>query len=98
VNFGPPPDASRPVGEVVDTALRLWGTGSWIRDPGSHPAEASRLSLDSALALELLDWRSRVPLDEAVSWTIDWWRAARDGRNLRELATAQVAAYEGRCA
>jgi CDP-glucose 4,6-dehydratase len=96
VNFGPHPDASRPVGEVVDTALRLWGRGSWIRDPGSHPAEASRLSLDSALALELLDWRPRVPLDEAVSWTIDWWRAARDGRNLRELATAQVAAYEGR--
>jgi CDP-glucose 4,6-dehydratase len=98
VNFGPDPGHCQPVGEVVDTVLRLWGAGSWVSDPGSHPPEASRLSLDSDLALELLDWRSRLRLDEAVTWTIDWWRAARDGNNLRELATAQVAAYEARCA
>jgi CDP-glucose 4,6-dehydratase len=98
VNFGPHPDDCRPVGEVVDTVLRLWGMGSWVCDAGSHPPETSRLTLDSALAGELLDWRPRLRLDEAVTWTIDWWRAARDGSNLRELATAQVAEYEARSA
>jgi CDP-glucose 4,6-dehydratase len=98
VNFGPRPEDCRPVGEVVEAALRLWGAGSWAGDPGSHPPEASRLTLDSQLAWEALGWRSRLALDEAVGWTIDWWRAARDRNNLRELATGQLAAYEDRLA
>ncbi|MDQ3979446.1 MAG: CDP-glucose 4,6-dehydratase [Actinomycetota bacterium] len=94
VNFGPEPDCSRPVREVVDAVFKFAGTGTWqLAEAASFP-EASSLHLDVSLAREALGWAPRLSLDVALAWTVEWWRARDQGADLRELASAQIAAYE----
>lgn len=98
LNFGPGIGDERSVEEVLKSLFSLWGSGSWQTQPGFHPHEASVLRLDATKAAETLGWVPRVPLEEALAWTVDWWRAAEDGRDVREIALAQLKAYEERVA
>jgi CDP-glucose 4,6-dehydratase len=79
---------------VVDTVARLWGreTG-WTRQPGDHPHEAGQLRLDSAKARTRLSWAPRLGLDQALAWTVEWYRRCAAGEPARALIDAQIAAY-----
>jgi CDP-glucose 4,6-dehydratase len=95
-NFGPPADHERPVAFVADEAARAWGDGaSWENDPGRHPAERSSLRLDSAKAASSLRWRARIPLAQAVEWTVRWQRALEGGAAARDLLRADIERFEG---
>ncbi len=96
VNFGPDPEGSETVAGVLDRIYSQWGSGGWKIDHGADVAEAKFLRLDSSLAREVLGWQPRLSLDEALEWTMEWWRSAIDGRDLLGLATDQINAYEGR--
>jgi len=74
-NFGPAPDDHLSVKELVETAIRSWGEGSWIdqSDPG-QPHEAGLLKLSIQKALAELDWRPRLNAATAIDWTIRWYR------------------------
>jgi CDP-glucose 4,6-dehydratase len=95
VNFGPDDSASESVARVVERALRLWGSGTWDRDQESRDPEATILRLDAQLAWSALGWRPRYSLDQALELTVAWWRAERDGEDLRKLALSQIEAYGG---
>lgn len=74
-NFGPSPDAARPVQALVETALARWGAGPWRRvqdDLVEH--EAAYLALDSEKAARLLHWRGAWDFEQSVSATVDWYR------------------------
>ena len=91
VNFGPDPDSFRTVAGVVDAFSACFaGRPGWVRDPLVHPAEAAALRLSSALALRSLGWRSRLPIDAALSWTADWYRAMRAGQDMRHYSLQQI--------
>ena len=93
-NFGPDKTDSRPVAEVVDRVVKLWGDGlRWEADPGSHPHEAILLRLDSAKARKHLAWQPRLPLDEALAWTVDWYKAFLGRQDVRRVSLAQIARY-----
>lgn len=95
-NFGPPSDHERPVAFVADEAVRAWGEGaSWTDDHGSHPPERSSLRLDSAKAASRLRWRVRIPLAQAVEWTVRWQRALLGGAPARDLVRADIERFEG---
>lgn len=97
VNFGPATSDSLPVADLVDRVLTLWGSGVWELITEPQPPEATVLRLDSSLALSSLQWRPRIDLDTALNWTVDWWRAAAEGRDLRKLALTQIESYEELC-
>lgn len=94
VNFGPADDACVSVSEVIERVFRHAGTGKWEPEPELQPDEAPILRLDNKLAEEALGWCPRLSLDEAIEWTLEWWRAETDGASLKALASGQIERYE----
>ena len=69
--------------DLATTVLRLMGdpvTPEFGALP-DRPTEIWRMRADTAKAAELLGWRARVPLEEGLRRTIDWYRTelARPG-------------------
>jgi len=90
-NFGPDRADAQPVSWVVDRIARLWGPeAGWELDAGLHPQEASTLVLDSSKSREKLGWMPRLPIAEALKWTVDWYRAYQQGKNMRQFTEEQI--------
>ena len=90
-NFGPGAGDAVPVAQVADRLAALWGAGAaWAQEAGHHPHEAATLRLDSSAAANALGWRPRLALDEALAWTIDWYRAAIAGADMADLSRRQI--------
>src|SRR4051794_8999091 len=87
-NFGPADEDVRPVGWIVE---RL-APRSEI-DPGPHPHEAHWLKLDSSLARGVLDWTPAWDLARGLEATAAWYRAQREGEDVRATTRAQIAAF-----
>ncbi len=95
-NFGPSERATRPVAEVMDRIVALWGGGlRWEADSESHPHEATLLRLDSSKARGKLGWRPRMSLQLALEWTVHWYQTQLRGADMQQLTTSQIARYQG---
>jgi CDP-glucose 4,6-dehydratase len=93
-NFGPPDSDALPVSAVVERIAARWGDGAaWTTQPGAHPYEAAELRLDSTKARTRLGWAPRLSLEQALDWTIDWYRRGAAGESTAALVDAQIAAY-----
>jgi CDP-glucose 4,6-dehydratase len=93
-NFGPEPRGSIPVREVVTRAAALWGKGAqWTTTGDGRLREAPALALDSSKAKERLGWSCRFGVDEALEWTVDWYRQWMDGKDARSLTLDQIGRY-----
>jgi CDP-glucose 4,6-dehydratase len=93
-NFGPNDEDAKPVQWIVEKLTQAWGEGaSWVLDGGEHPHEAHYLKLDCSKAKMRLDWHPRWHLEDALSAIIEWHRAHRDGKGMRELTLRQISAY-----
>jgi CDP-glucose 4,6-dehydratase len=94
-NFGPYDHDARPVAWVVEQLTRGWGeSASWRIDSAAHPHEAHYLKLDISKARGRLHWSPRWSLSQALEKVIDWYRAQRDGQDMRRVCLAQIEAYE----
>ena len=94
-NFGPDPGADLTVGELAETALQRWGKGRMeIQQDPLAPHESNLLRLDSSKARKVLKWRPVLSLGEAITWTVDWYRAfERTPLLMRKVTTSQVEQY-----
>lgn len=93
-NFGPGPQDVASVSDIVDRlCVRIAGAG-WELASDVQLHEAQSLALDSAKARARLGWRMRWQIEEALSRTLDWHLAWREGANLAALSLSQIAAYE----
>jgi CDP-glucose 4,6-dehydratase len=93
-NFGPADEDARPVGWIVERMAELWPEElRWVLDEGPHPHEARYLKLDSSRAKGRIGWRPPVGLDEALQSIVDWYRALRDGADMRAVTLAQIDAF-----
>jgi CDP-glucose 4,6-dehydratase len=93
-NFGPDESDARPVRFVADRLVALWGSAvSWESDKTAHPHEAAWLGLDCRKARERLGWRPVLALDEALEWTVRWYKEQAAGRAARKMTLEQIREY-----
>jgi CDP-glucose 4,6-dehydratase len=94
-NFGPAEFDAKPVSWIADEMARSYGNGAtWSRDAGTHPREAHFLKLDASKAGACLNWHPLLPLNCALEWIVEWYRAFQTGADLRRLTRAQIERYE----
>lgn len=94
-NFGPADADAKPVSCIADELTRLWGgDASWKQDAALHPRETKFLRLDASKASAYLDWKPVLPLGQALSWIVEWYRVFQAGADLRRITRAQIARYE----
>lgn len=94
-NFGPADADAKPVRWIADRLALAWGSGaSWTHDGAVHPREARFLKLDASKAGAYLDWRPLLPLDQALEWIVEWYRAFQKAAELRSVTLAQIERYE----
>lgn len=92
-NFGPAADAEKPVGELVEAALRSWpGQAQFDEPDGTAVHEAGRLALNIDRATQLLGWKPNWGFERAVSETIAWYKVAQnaDNEEIQEFTRRQI--------
>jgi len=94
-NFGPADADAKPVSWIADELARSWGNhASWNHDAGMHPHEDQSLKLDTSKARACLDWHPVLPLNLALDWIVEWYRAFQAGADLGLLTRMQIERYE----
>lgn len=93
-NFGPEEADAHTVGWMADRLCTQIPGARWDHVRGNQPHEAQRLSLDSSKARRRLGWRPRWNLEQALSRTVAWHLAWRDGADMGAVTETQIAAYE----
>ena len=94
-NFGPLADDARTVRWIADESTRLWGDNAgWHHDTAEHPHEAPFLRLNARRAMEELNWRPRLTVEESIAWTIDWYRESKGNADPASLCLAQLETFE----
>ena len=94
-NFGPDDADAKPVSWIVEELARSWGDhASWNQDFRAHPQESHSLKLDTSKARTCLDWRPMLPLNRALEWIVEWYKAFQAGADLRRLTQTQIERYE----
>lgn len=95
-NFGPDEHDCRPVAWVVDRIAHGWGIfEGWRLDEQPNVPEAQLLLLDAGKAREELGWRTVLDLEQALDWTVAWYRAYHHGEDVGALTRAQIERYAG---
>jgi CDP-glucose 4,6-dehydratase len=95
LNFGPDPKNVASVARIAEALGAAHGLDrSWDRAAGEHPPEAPALTLDASLAAQALAWRPRLDLAHTLEWTAAWYKAHREGADMRAFSLGQISAYE----
>ncbi|GIW76092.1 MAG: CDP-glucose 4,6-dehydratase [Phycisphaerae bacterium] len=94
-NFGPDLQDTLEVEQVVQLALKAWGSGRYFCEVDSHaPHEAALLRLDSSKAKSRLGWKPRWNAHTAVLRTVQWYRhVLEDPRDALDYTFHQIQEY-----
>jgi CDP-glucose 4,6-dehydratase len=94
-NFGPSAQDAKPVKWIVERMIELWGSKASMKtDTSIQPHEASMLSLDCSKAHAMLGWNPRLTLEEALEWTLEWYKGFHQGEDIRSLTDSQINRYQ----
>jgi CDP-glucose 4,6-dehydratase len=88
-NFGPYADDALPVSKMVDLAINSWTHGSYeVLKTANQPHEAGLLKLDISKAINELGWRPKLNADNAVKYTLEWYKEFYEDRHTMDEFTA----------
>jgi len=96
-NFGPDTGEAVAVRDLVELARAAYGEGE-VRygDASEGPHESAWLTLDIAKARNVLGVSPTLTLVQALTRTMAWYRAHKDGAEARRLCEADIADFETR--
>ena len=94
-NFGPADEDCKTVDWILETLNKLWDGGiQWELDQVENPPEDAYLKVDSTKARNALGWSTKLSVDQALSWVVDWYRGYLNQKNIRQLSEQQIRNYE----
>ena len=93
-NFGPNEGDFHTVEEVTTHILNLYGISNWESGQTSSIKEAGFLTLNSAKAMKELNWKNKVSFIEGLDLTVEWYKAASSGADMRDFSMNQIAKFQ----
>lgn len=94
-NFGSDADSSVSVGEITRLSMKKWGDfGAWVTDSNQESREAQLLALDSTRAQVELGWNNLLEVEDAVDWTLSWYRELEAGTSARDVTLQQIRRFQ----
>ena len=96
-NFGPQANDAVPVRELVELARAAYGAGEVHYGDGTEgPQESAWLTLDGTKVEQVLGVTPRLTLMQAITQTMAWYRAHKEGATARQLCLANISDFENR--
>jgi CDP-glucose 4,6-dehydratase len=92
-NFGPNDADAKPVRWIVEQLCCNASGAKWKPGMAKHPHEAGLLKVDSSKAKARLDWAPRWNLQTALSKTVEWHEAWREGADMHSITSSQIRSY-----
>tara|TARA_X000000368_G_scaffold406463_1_gene384732 strand:+ start:10051 stop:11097 length:1047 start_codon:yes stop_codon:yes gene_type:complete len=95
-NFGPNKENELNVESLVKKFLANWGDEnvSIKIDDNENPPESSTLKLDSAKALNLLNWQPAMTIDETIAFTADWYESYyKKNKDMYQFTVDQISSF-----
>src|SRR5271169_2290262 len=90
-NFGPGDEDIWPVERIATKFVHMWGNGaSWVRDAVPSAHEDHVLRLDASKARVEVGWQPKLQIETALEWTMAWYRAWKQGKNMAEFTGKQI--------
>lgn len=90
-NFGPNEGDFHSVEEVTTHVLSQYGKSNWDKGDVAGKKEAGFLTLDSRKAIKELNWSNQISFTKGLELTVDWYKAAAAGEEMREFSLRQIA-------
>lgn len=92
-NFGPSVNEVCSVYSLLQHFCKLANYDDIVFDQSPSPHEAAMLSLDSSKSNQLLHWKSKWNIENAVRETHDWYMALEGKKDLFSFSMSQVEKY-----
>ena len=89
-NFGPNEGDFHTVQEVTTHILKRFGKRDWESGQASASKEAGYLTLNSTKAMKELNWKNKISFNEGLDLTVEWYKAAIAGIEMREFSMNQI--------
>lgn len=83
--------------EIVQLTLKHWGSGSYSYCPApnaNQELETDILRLDVSKAKDDLGWSAKMSIEQAVRWTVYWYKHRQGGCDARDLCVRQIERYD----
>ncbi|AZZ36567.1 CDP-glucose 4,6-dehydratase [Bdellovibrio sp. qaytius] len=93
-NFGPHDDEAQNVEYIVKQLLSKWDDNAGYEVIPSDIIEATYLKLDCSKAKSVLNWKSKLTINQCLDMIIDWNKKAQaNPASVREVTISQIQAY-----
>lgn len=99
-NFGPQDVCGVSVAQMVEKAIEIWGSGSWVDNssPDVQGGEMGLLRLNWDKAANKLGWRPQYTWDQALAETVYWFKEFRNSggadHSMESYCIDQIERYE----
>ncbi len=87
-NFGPDPEDTLTVSQLVEHIIKAWGSGDWKDSSTTNqPHEAAYLTLNCDKARQLLHWAPALTQVESINLAVEWYKAWSIDRSIMKSFT-----------
>ena len=96
LNFGPDSSGCWTTGNLINQLQKDLGTDIPIicSPPADGLKEKSSLMLDTSATMRALSFQPRLDTEQTIRWTAEWYRAWREGANMRHISLTQLSHYK----